>query len=33
MKEYESLRTETCKKECSRAFFSEQQRGNEDAED
>ena len=33
MKEYESLRTETCKKECSRAFLSEQQRGNEDAED
>ena len=32
MKEYESLRTETCKKECSRAFLSEQ-RGNEATED
>ena len=33
MKEYERLRTETCKKECSRAFFSEQRRGNEATED
>ena len=32
MKEYEDLRTETCKKECSRAFLSEQ-RGNEATED
>ena len=34
MKDYERLRHETCKKECSRAFFSEQQRsGNEATED
>ncbi|CAL6319449.1 unnamed protein product [Bathycoccus prasinos] len=32
MKEYEDLRTGTCKKECSRAFLSEQ-RGNEATED
>jgi len=33
MKEYEDLRKETCKRECSRAFLSEQ-RGNErEAED
>ena len=32
MKEYESLGKETCKKECSRAFFSER-RGNEATED
>jgi len=34
VKDYERLRHETCKKECSRAFFSEQQRsGNEATED
>ena len=35
MKDYERLRDETCKKECSRAFFSEQQQrsGHEATED